>query len=148
MSERETADGTPRYGYRDTTFQSVGGEGGVRKLVDAFYDIMSTDPQYERIYKWHPDGDEAREKLERFLCGWMGGPKRYHEKYGPISIPSVHAHLAITEVERNMWLGCMTEALARQPYPDNLKQYLIEQLAVPAEAVRRRCEAGRSSSED
>lgn len=145
MTSEYPANETPRYGHGDTTFKSVGGEAGVRRLVDDFYDIMSTTPEYQRIFRWHPDGDEAREKLARFLCGWMGGPKRYHEKYGAISIPGVHAHLAITAVERDMWLGCMTDALARQPYPEALKKYLIEQLAVPAEAVRRRCEAGRSS---
>ena len=129
----------PRYGYGDTTFQSAGGEEGVHRLVDSFYDIMSTNSDYRRIYDWHPDGDVARDKLARFLCGWMGGPKRYHEKYGSISIPRVHSHLAITERERGMWLSCMGEALNQQPYPDSLKKYLLAQLAIPAEHVRRTC---------
>lgn len=145
MEKDEDTEQVPRYGHQDTTFQSVGGERGVRKLVDTFYDIMSTSPDYARIFRWHPDEEEAREKLARFLCGWMGGPKRYHEKYGSISIPGAHGHLAITKKERDMWLNCMAEALARQPYPGVLKAYLLEQLAVPAEAVRRRCEAQRGS---
>lgn len=130
---------THRYGFRDTTYKAVGGEDGIRKLVDSFYDTMMSNPKYKRIYDWHPDGDTAREKLARFLCGWMGGPKRYQEKYGPISIPAVHAHLAVTAAERDMWLDCMTDALAVQAYPDELKHYLREQLAIPAEHVRRRC---------
>ena len=88
----------------------------------------------------HPE-DEAtsRDKLARFLCGWLGGPKLYHEKYGSIGIPRVHAHLAIATDERDQWLTCMAETVAEQPFADDFKQYLMEQLFVPAEAVRRRC---------
>lgn len=139
---------TPAYGDRDTTFRAAGGESGIRRLVDCFYDIMSTAPEYARIYAWHPDGLTARDKLARFLCGWMGGPRRYHEIYGAISIPRVHEHLSITAVERDLWLRCMHEALEQQPYPASLKRYLLEQLSVPAEHVRRRCEARAESGAD
>lgn len=131
---------TSKFGYRDTTFHAAGGEEGIRRLVNCFYDIMSTRDEYSRIYDWHPDGDIARDKLARFLCGWMGGPRRYQEKYGSISIPKVHAHLPITDIERDLWLNCMGEALTQQPYSDALRRYLMEQLAVPAEHIRRTCE--------
>lgn len=138
---RETTPAKPaNYGQGDATFQAVGGEDGVRQLVDAFYDTMSTKPEYRRIYDWHPDDTTARDKLTRFLCGWMGGPKRYHEKYGGISIPRVHAHLAIGGAEKNMWLSCMSDALNQQAYPTELQQYLLNQLSIPAEHVRRTCE--------
>lgn len=126
-----------RYGEVDTTFLAAGGESGIRRLVDSFYDIMGSDPAYATIYRWHPDVEEARDKLARFLCGWMGGPRRYQEKYGPINIPSAHQHLPITLDERDMWLSCMGEALAQQPYPDDLKQYLQAQFAIPAERIRK-----------
>ncbi|MEO1204168.1 MAG: globin, partial [Pseudomonadota bacterium] len=77
--------------------------------------------------------------LARFLCGWLGGPKLYHEKYGAIGIPRVHAHLAIETDERDQWLTCMAESVAEQPFALDFKTYLMEQLYVPAEAVRRRC---------
>ncbi|MFK7958634.1 MAG: group II truncated hemoglobin [Lysobacterales bacterium] len=131
---------SPPYGQKDATFQAAGGEEGIRALVDSFYDLMSSKQEYRKIFDWHPDGDSARDKLARFLCGWMGGPRRYHEKYGSISIPRVHAHLAISSTEKQMWIDCMGEALARQPYEVSLKQYLLEQLSVPAEHVRKACE--------
>lgn len=128
----------PRYGTADATFQAVGGEAGVRQLVDDFYDIMATDASFATIWSWHP-GENAvsRDKLATFLCAWMGGPRRYTEKYGRISIPAAHAHLAVTEVERDQWLACMALALARQRYPDSLVEYLLKELAVPAEAIRK-----------
>lgn len=136
----------PAYGVGDTTYRAAGGEAGIRKLVDAFYDAMAANPEYATILRWHGGVDEVtRDKLARFLCGWTGGPRRYQEAYGPISIPRVHAHLDVTAVERDQWLACMSEALARQDYPDSLVGYLLEQLAVPAERIRQACEARTSS---
>jgi len=128
------------YGTGDVSFQAAGGEAGVRQLVDAFFDRMGTDPRFATIHAMHPEHkDVSRDKLARFLCGWLGGPKLYNEKYGAIGIPRVHAHLAIAATERDQWLTCMSEAVELQPFAADFKKYLMEQLFVPAEAVRRRC---------
>lgn len=131
------------YGTGDASFQAAGGVTGLRQLVDNFFDRMSSDHRFVTIYSMHPEDKEvSRDKLARFLCGWLGGPKLYNEKYGAIGIPRVHAHLAIATDERDQWLTCMTESVAEQPYASDFKIYLMEQLHVPAEAVRRRCAAG------
>jgi hemoglobin len=128
------------YGTGDASFQAAGGEAGLRQLVDMFFDRMSTDPRFATIYAMHPDDIEvSRDKLARFLCGWLGGPKLYNEKYGAIGIPRVHAHLRIATPERDQWLTCMAETVVEQPFADDFRVYLMEQLFVPAEAVRRRC---------
>lgn len=128
------------YGTGDASFQAAGGEAGIRRLVDAFFDRMGSDERFATIYDMHPDDkDVSRDKLATFLCGWLGGPKLYREKYGAIGIPRVHAHLAIATDERDQWLTCMSESVAEQPFADDFKEYLMEQLFVPAEAVRRRC---------
>ena len=126
------------YGDGDTSFQTAGGESGLRRLVDTFYDHMAKLPQTRTILAMHPaDLGASRDKLARFLCGWLGGPHRYNEKYGRINIPSAHQHLNIDNRERDAWLQCMARAVAEQPYPEDFKAYLMKQLAVPAEAVRR-----------
>ena len=128
----------PDYGSADATFQAAGGEAGIRLLVDVFYDIMEADPRFSDIRSMHPaDLEVSRDKLARFLCGWTGGPRRYREKYGAITIPGAHAHLGVTAKERDQWLACMAAALAAQDYPQSLVQYLLEQLAVPAERIRQ-----------
>ena len=133
-------DPTKPYGTGDASFQAAGGESGIRRLVDAFFDRMGSDPRFATIYAMHPD-DKAvsRDKLACFLCGWLGGPKLYREKYGAIGIPRVHAQLAIKTDERDQWLTCMAESVELQPFAADFKKYLMEQLFVPAEAVRRRC---------
>lgn len=135
------------YGHQDTTFQSCGGEVGIRALVHDFYNMMSGDPAYTRIWSWHTKERRVTEdKLACFLCGWMGGPALYQEKYGRISIPGSHQHLNVTELERDMWLSCMAGALALQDYPEDLVSYLLIELAKPAEMIRRTSQAQRKAS--
>ncbi|MEQ8661427.1 MAG: group II truncated hemoglobin [Gammaproteobacteria bacterium] len=133
------------YGDGDTSFQAAGGEAGLRRLVDDFYDIMASRPAAATIRAMHPDDlDVSRDKLARFLCGWLGGPHRYNEKYGRITIPGAHTHLDIGAAERDAWMGCMREAIDRQPWEPAFKDYLARALAVPAERVRLVCERVRA----
>lgn len=126
------------YGSGDTSYQAAGGEAGLRRLVDAFYDRMGSDQRFATINAMHPENrDVTRDKLARFLCGWLGGPKLYQQKYGAIGIPRVHAHLAIASAERDQWLTCMAESVEEQTFAPEFKTYLNEQFYVPAEAVRR-----------
>jgi hemoglobin len=125
------------YGVEDASFRAAGEYEGIKALVDGFYDAMEVLPEAAHIREMHPnDLTESRDKLTRFLCGWLGGPRLYREKYGPIAIPRAHAHLPIGEAERDAWLACMAESLRTQAYSDDFKDYLMTQLFVPAERCR------------
>jgi len=141
MVEPGGAPEPPAFGEGDASFREAGGEQGLRRLVDRFYDAMERRPDARRIRRMHAkDLSVARDKLSRFLCGWLGGPKRYSEKYGPIQIPRAHVRFAIGAAERDAWLACMREAIAEQPYDDAFKAYLIRELGVPAERIRQAVE--------
>lgn len=128
------------YGTDDASFLAAGGEAGIRALVDTFFDRMGSDSRFTPIYDMHPDDKEtSRDKLARFLCGWLGGPKLFQEKYGPIGIPRAHGHLPITRAEHDQWLTCMQESIDEQPFEPAFRRYLLEQLRVPADGVLRRC---------
>jgi hemoglobin len=130
----------PKFGIKDASFQAAGGVDGVRKLVDDFYRIMDEAEDASIIRRMHPaDLTSSRDKLARFLCGWLGGPRLYTEKYGPISIPNVHAHLGIGEAERDAWLACMERAIARQSFSPEFAAYLMKQLRIPAERIVLTC---------
>jgi hemoglobin len=134
-----SSDESPQYGVLDASYKAAGQEEGIRKLVDEFFDRMASDDRFRTIWDMHPDDKEmSRDKLARFLCGWLGGPKLYREKYGSISIPRAHEHLAVATPERDQWLMCMAETVAEQAFDESFKTYLMEQLFVPAEGVRRR----------
>lgn len=138
ISVFENKDRFP-YGVEDASYRAAGGEAGIRKLVDDFYDVMDQLSEAKKIRAMHPeDLTTSRDKLARFLCGWLGGPKLYTEKYGPINIPQAHKRFEIGSSERDTWLSCMKEALKNQPYAAEFKKYLLEQLYVPAERSRNR----------
>lgn len=124
------------FGFADTSFQAAGGEEGVQKLVHTFYSNMDTISEAKALRQMHSQSlEESEDKLSRFLCGWLGGPKRYGEKYGPINIPQAHRHLTISESTRDIWLMCMDKAIDRQPYSIKFSSYLKEQIRVPAEKI-------------
>jgi hemoglobin len=137
------------YGTADASYHAAGGFEGIRSLVDEFYRVMDTIPEARRIRGMHPqDLDEARDKLTRFLSGWLGGPKLFREKYGAISIPGVHEHLPIGSTDRDAWLECMRRAIATQGFDAAFADYLIEQLGIPAERVRDTCARRRLQVEE
>lgn len=121
------------YGIGDATFQAAGQEAGVHALVEAFYQQMSALASAQTIRAMHDeDLTVTKDKLFCFLCGWMGGPNLYAQKYGSMLIPLAHNHLDIGTEEIAAWLDCMQKALQQQPYPEDLQQYLLEKLAQPA----------------
>ena len=139
MQNLQSQDCCPstQYGNGDASYQAAGGFSGLQTLAARFYFYLDTLPEVQIIRSLHrKDLTESIEKLARFLSGWLGGPKLYQEKYGPIAIPRAHAHLSIGAAERDAWLLCMEKALAEQPYPEAFKTYLLAQLYVPAERCR------------
>ncbi|OUR62899.1 globin [Bermanella sp. 47_1433_sub80_T6] len=127
------------YGTNDASYQAAGQFEGLIKLVEDFYGFMQTLPEAKHVLEMHnPDLAVSKDKLARFLSAWTGGPRLYKEKYGAISIPSAHSHLAIGSSERDAWLLCMEKALAQQPYEQDFREYLLKQLSVPAERCRNR----------
>ena len=133
-------DDQPSYGTNDTSYQAAGELSGLINLCDEFYRIMAVSAEAKVIYAMHPGDDNlSSKKLAYFLSGWLGGPKLYRENFGSINIPCAHAHLPITEAEHDAWINCMREAAAMQPYADDFKIYLIEQLTVPAGRILQTC---------
>lgn len=102
-----------------TLFDQLGGEPGVRRLVDAFYDHMDIDAAYAGIRAMHPPHlDGSRDKLFWFLCGWSGGPQHFQQRFGHPRLRARHMPFAIGVSERDQWLACMAIALRSCGLPD------------------------------
>jgi hemoglobin len=122
-------------------FKALGGVAGVRALVNCFYDIMDERPEALKIRDMHPkDLGPTRDNLTLFLCGWLGGPPLYKEKYGSINLTNLHESHAIDIAERDMWLSCMEKALDKQLIEKELQGYLLERLRVPADKICSWCQ--------
>jgi hemoglobin len=128
---------------REQLFARIGGEAGVRRLVDRFYDLMDTLPEARELRAIHPPQlDGSRDKLSWFLVGWMGGPPSYIERFGHPRLRARHLPFAIAARERDQWLRCMDQALAEQLGGDEeLRGFLGTALAQLADHMRNRPEA-------
>ena len=93
-------------------FELLGGEAGVRSLVDRFYDLMDLEAAYAGIRRLHPATlDGSRDKLFWFLCGWLGGPNHYIDRFGHPMLRARHLPFSIGIRERDQWLACMGQAM-------------------------------------
>lgn len=125
----------------DTPYAMLGGDAGVRRLVDRFYDLMDEVPEYHVIRKLHPqDLAGSREKLYLFLSGWLGGPPLYVEKFGHPMLRARHLPFAIGVAERDAWLACMLQAMADNGVGEGLRKALLQAFFGTADWMRNRSE--------
>lgn len=95
-----------------SAFDIIGGEPALRALVDRFYDLMELESAYRELRATHgPDLSAARDKLFWFLCGWMGGPNHYIDRFGHPRLRARHMPFRIGILERDQWLACMDQAM-------------------------------------
>lgn len=125
----------------DTPYDMIGGEAGVRQLVNHFYDHMDALEEVQTTRKLHAKSLKgSREKLFLFLSGWLGGPDLYIEKYGHPRLRRRHLPFSIGSQERDEWMLCMRKALADMQLPTQLEQRLIEAFYATADHMRNRAE--------
>jgi hemoglobin len=119
-----------------TPFARMGGEPGVRALVDRF-DLMDLEPALAGIRALHPASlDGSRDKLHWFLCGWLGGPSHYTDRFGHPRLRARHLPYAIGIAERDQWLACMLQAMQEQAVDPALAQRLAESFFGTADWMR------------
>lgn len=122
-----------------SAYEWVGGEAAVRTLVDRFYDLMDLEPDYAGIRALHPqDLSESRNKLFWFLCGWLGGPSHYVERFGHPRLRARHLPYAIGLSERDQWMACMLQAMRELQYPEALVERLLQAFYNTADWMRNK----------
>lgn len=108
-----------------TLFALLGGEEGITRLVERFYDLMDLEPAYSALRAVHGTTlDDARQKLFWFLCGWSGGPDYFVERFGHPRLRARHMPFKIGILERDQWLACMAQAMREVEVPEGLRQRL------------------------
>lgn len=120
----QTDDDAPADGAR-TPYEWIGGEAVVLALCERFYDLMELEPAYAALRSVHgPDLTQARQKLFWFLCGWLGGPSYYTDRFGHPRLRMRHMPFAIGIRERDQWLACMDQAMQETGIDPDLRERL------------------------
>ena len=122
-----------------TPFELLGGEPAVHALVERFYDLMDLEPGYTELRAAHGNTlDGARQKLFWFLCGWLGGPDHYIERFGHPRLRARHLPFSIGVLERDQWVACMAQAMRETAVPEALRQRLEQSFFQTADWMRNR----------
>ncbi len=92
-----------------TLYDRIGGEGTIRRLVQAFYPRVYQDADLSPLF---PDGvEEIMRKQTLFLTQFAGGPPLYSDQYGPPRMQQRHLAFPVTPRRAEAWLRCMNEAM-------------------------------------
>ena len=134
MTDSQATPDKPEFA---TPFAWIGGEDRVRALTERFYDLMELEPGYVALRGAHgADLGNAREKLFWFLCGWLGGPQHYTDRFGHPMLRARHMPFKIGILERDQWLACMDQAMADAGVDPVLRTRLKESFSQTADWMR------------
>ena len=134
--------GSPRQGglppvIANPHYRLIGGEDGIRHLVDRFYALMDELPEARTIRALHPgDLSHAKERLFMFLSGWLGGPPLYTERFGHPQLRHKHQTFPIGAAERDAWMLCMARALDELVPEATLRAQLTQSFFKTADFLR------------
>ena len=138
MTTHPTVEPTPA--APATPFDWIGGEPAVHALVERFYDLMDLEPGYAALRATHGSTlADARQKLFWFLCGWLGGPDHYIERFGHPRLRMRHLPFSIGIRERDEWLACMDQAMRETGVDEALRQRLSQSFFQTADWMRNKC---------
>jgi hemoglobin len=121
----------------DSTYQGLGGKEGIKKIVDTFVTLITTDP---RIKDSFTDFDipQLNQRLQEQFCEFAGGPCKYTGKYhdkamegvGPVrDMKSVHQDLQITNAMFNALAEDLQIAMEQHNVPSSVSNKLVAKLA-------------------
>jgi hemoglobin len=126
----------------DSPFDRLGGEAGVRALVEHFYDAMTElEPALALLHPCDADGRVTRTSRDRFalfFMGWLGGPQDYIAQHGHPRLRMRHASVPVDGAMANAWMRCMRTALDRSAVDGDVRAFLEEKLADLAQFLRNR----------
>jgi hemoglobin len=119
-----------------TAYDLIGGQAGVHRLVDRFYQLMDELPEAFAVRKIHPESLEGSNTLLfEFLSGWLGGPPLYEQKKGHPMLRRRHLPYVIGPIERDQWMLCMRQALEDQGLEPGFKARLNQAFSEMAERM-------------
>lgn len=107
-------------------YEEIGGEATIRKLVEAFYPKVYSDPDLSPLF---PDGVESiKRKQFMFLSQFTGGPTLYSDEFGHPRMRQRHQAFEVTPRRAEAWLRCMKEAMDDIGLSGNAREWFYERL--------------------
>jgi hemoglobin len=119
----------------EAVLDGLGGEPGVRRLVEVFYAGVADDPLLRPLYP-EEDLSGAVDRLTWFLLQYWGGPPVYAQQRGHPRLRMRHAPFTLGRAERDAWLAHMRAAVDAAELAPDVEAALWGYLARAADALR------------
>lgn len=111
-------------------YDNLGGEKGVRALVESFYPIVQQNEQLAPLFP--EDIQPVIDKQYMFLSQFFGGPGLFSEAFGHPMMRARHMHFEVTVERAEAWLACMDQALTQIGVEEPLHAFILQRLSGPA----------------
>ena len=121
----------------DQVYQGLGGQEGIRKIVDTFIPLVLADPRIKDSFADF-DMEQLNARLREQFCEFAGGPCKYTGKYrdktmdgvGTVrDMATVHQDLNVTNAMFNALTEDLQTAMERNHVPNGVANKLIAKLA-------------------
>lgn len=107
-----------------TLYELAGGAAGIRRLTDAFYELVFADELLAPLF--HDQGGQHADRLAMWLTELLGGPAEHTAERGGFEVmKGAHHHLRITEPQRARWAELMFRACDVAGMPDEFRRRLV-----------------------
>jgi hemoglobin len=101
----------------ETLYEHAGGEEGLHRLEQAFYDSVLRDPLLKPLFG---EGRATHvDHLTMFTAESFGGPDRFSREVGFAHLIAVHRGLRITEAQRRRFVELYMAAMDAADMPDD-----------------------------
>lgn len=105
-------------------YEGLGGEAGIKKIVDSFLAIILVDPRIAHQFK-ELDQPHFVAKLAEQFCQLSGGPCQYSGK----GMKDIHDGLNITNAQFNALAEDLQYAMEQHGIPNRIQNKLVAKLA-------------------
>jgi hemoglobin len=108
----------------DATYQGLGGQAGIKKIVDSFVPLIVADPRIKDSFK-DTDLKNLSMRLEEQFCELSGGPCKYKGK----DMKEIHDGLNITNAQFNALAEDLQVAMDQHGVAPAVQNKLVAKLA-------------------
>lgn len=119
-----------------TIYELIGGEDTIRRMVDAFYARVETDPLLRPMFP--EDMTDGRRRQFLFLVQFFGGPQQYAEERGHPRMKMRHGPFSIGPTERDAWLTHMLAAIDETGIEEPMRTLMRDYFVRTAEHMMNR----------
>jgi len=124
MSDETNPADTP------TLYERLGGQSGIAKLIDRFYDKVASDPELGPFFE-HTPMERLRAMQREFFAAALEGP----QCYSGLSLARAHEGRGITNRHFSRYVGLLLDTLKEAGVPPHDVDAVVDRISTYVEEI-------------